>query len=190
MHKYMIPDADVDAVATCYRHGMSDAAEVPSDVVRYIDRTRALYATQTPYRWVVNDAETSPPPWAPIQRVLAQSRIALIASGGIYREDQEPFHFQNDTSHREIPIDTDVRDLRIAHFGYDTRDAQQDPGCVFPLVALRQLAADGVIGGVVDPPLTFMGGIYSARRVRDELAPQLRDVVLRQRVDLAYLVPA
>ncbi len=167
-----------------------DSAAIPPDVVRYIERTRALYATQAPYRWVENDPETDPPPWAPLRRPLAQSRVALIASGGIYRSDQEPFHFQNDTSHREIPLDTDASALRISHFGYDSRDAQEDPGCVFPVRALRRLAAERVIGGVVDPALTFMGGIYSARRTRDELAPRLRDIVLRQKADLAYLVPA
>jgi D-proline reductase (dithiol) PrdB len=167
-----------------------DCAAIPAEVVRYIDRTRALYAAQAPYRWVVNDPAADPPPWVPLRRPLAQSRIALIASGGIYRSDQEPFHFQNDTSHREIPTDTEASALRISHFGYDPRDAWEDPGCVFPLRALRHLAAAGVIGSLADPALTFMGGIYSARRTRDELAPRLRDIVLRQKADLAYLVPA
>jgi hypothetical protein len=167
-----------------------DCAAIPADAVRYIERTRALYATQVPYRWVENDPETDPPPWAPLRRSLSESRIALIASGGVYRSDQEPFHFQNDTSHREIPIDTDPSELRISHFGYDSRDAREDAGCVFPLRALRRLAGEGVIAGVVDPALTFMGGIYSARRARDVLAPRLRDIVLRQQADLAYLVPA
>jgi len=35
-----------------------------------------------------------------------------------------------------------------------------------------------------------MGGIYSARRVREELAPRFRDFVLREEADLAFLVPA
>jgi len=165
-------------------------AAIPANAVRYIERTRALYATQVPYRWVENDPDAEPPPWATFRGSLSQSRIALIASGGVYRFDQEPFHFQNDTSHREIPIDTDPSELRISHFGYDSRDAREDPGCVFPLRAMRQLAAEGVIGGVADPALTFMGGIYSARRARDVLAPRLRDIVLRQKADLAYLVPA
>ena len=78
----------------------------------------------------------------------------------------------------------------MSHFGYDTRDASRDPGCVLPLRALRELAAEGVIGSLVDPALSFMGGIYSARRVSEELATRFRDFVLREEVDLAYLVPA
>jgi len=158
--------------------------------VPYIERTRALYARQEPYRWVMHDPGLDPPSWAPIRRPLEELRIALIGSGGIYRDDQEPFHFRNDTSYREIPLDTPPARLRVSHFGYDVRNAARDAGCVFPLRALRELAADGVVGGVVSPALSFMGGIYSARRVREELAPRFRDFVLRQKVDLAYLVPA
>ena len=35
-----------------------------------------------------------------------------------------------------------------------------------------------------------MGGIYSARRVRAELCPDLVDRLMRDRVDLLFLVPA
>lgn len=162
----------------------------PGNAVSYIERTRSLYSSQAPYRWVVHDPEQDPPPWTPIAKSLANLRVALIASGGVYRDDQVPFHFRNDTSHREIPVETPADRLRVAHFGYDTSDAVRDPGCVFPLRALRELAAEGVVGGFASPALSFMGGIYSARRVREELAPRLRDIVLRQQADLAYLVPA
>ncbi len=162
----------------------------PSNTVPYIERTRRLYARQAPYRWVEHDPAREPTPWTPVERPLAATRVALIASGGVHRDDQEPFHFRNDTSHRELPPDTPAARLRVSHFGYDVRDAARDPGCVFPLRALRELIAEGVLGGFAGPALSFMGGIYSARRVREELAPRLRDLVLRQEADLAYLVPA
>ena len=162
----------------------------PADAVPYIERTRRLYSSQAPYRWVVHDPEREPTPWTPIERPLGSMRVALIASGGVHLDDQEPFHFRDDTSHREVPFDTPPERLRVAHFGYDIRDATRDPGCVLPLRALRELAAEGFIAATAGPALSFMGGIYSARRVRDELAPRLRDIVLRQEADLAYLVPA
>jgi len=34
-----------------------------------------------------------------------------------------------------------------------------------------------------------MGGIYSARLVRNQVATRLRDFVLRERADLAFLIP-
>ena len=162
----------------------------PARAVGYIERTRELYSSQAPYRWIQNDPERDPPPWTPIDKPLSSLRVALMASGGVHRAEHEPFHFRNDTSHREIPPETPLTRLRVSHFGYDVRDATRDAGCVFPLRALRDLASDGVLAGLAGPALSFMGGIYSARQVRDELAPRLRDRVLRQQADLAYLVPA
>jgi hypothetical protein len=161
----------------------------PPDAVPYIDRTRQLYASQRPYQWLVHDRETAPPPFTPIEGPLERKRVAVISSGGVYRADQEPFHFRNDTSHREIPMDTPSTDLRVAHFGYDTSDAKRDPACVLPLRALSELSAAGEIGSVVDRALSFMGGIYSQRLVREEVAPRFRDFVLWERVDLVLLVP-
>jgi len=155
-----------------------------------MERTRRLYAKQAPYRWVVHDRAAEPPPWTPLTTPLARARVALITSGGVHRADQPPFHFHEDASWREIPTDTPAAELRVAHFGYDVRDARRDPGCVFPIAALRALAAEVAIGALVSPALSFMGGIYSSRKVRDDLAPRMRDFVLRQRADLAYLVPA
>jgi D-proline reductase (dithiol) PrdB len=169
---------------------VSEAMPQPPDAVAYMDRTRRLYARQSPYRWVEHDPEQEPPPWIPIERELAATRVALIASGGVHLDDQEPFHFRKDTSHREIPFDTLASRLRVSHFGYDVGDATRDPDCVLPLRSLRDLAKEGVTGAIAGPALSFMGGIYSARRVREELAPRLRDIVLRQKADLAYLVPA
>ena len=163
--------------------------ERPADAVRYIDRTRRLYAQQKPYRWATNDQSPETIPWTPIEGSLSEKRVALVSSGGVYRDDQEPFHFRNDTSHREIPIDTPADRLRVAHFGYDPTDARQDPGCVLPLGALARLSGEGRIGSVVDRALSFMGGIYSQRMVRDELAPRFLDFFLSEEVDLVLLVP-
>jgi D-proline reductase (dithiol) PrdB len=168
---------------------VQEAHTLPENAVRYIDRTRRLYASQAPYKWLVNDRETAPIPWTPIEGPLAGKRVALISSGGVHRADQEPFHFRNDISHREIPFETDNGDLRVAHFGYDTGDAKRDPACVLPLRALGDLAAGGVIGDLVRVALSFMGGIYSQRLVRDEVAPRFRDFVLGERADLVLLVP-
>jgi D-proline reductase (dithiol) PrdB len=47
-----------------------------------------------------------------------------------------------------------------------------------------------VIGELSDPAYSFMGGIYSSRRVRDELAPRIADELKKAHVDAFYLVPA
>ncbi len=166
-----------------------ESAGRPADSVGYMERTRILYSSQPPYQWAVNDRKAASIPWTPIGGVLEDKRVALISSGGVYRVDQEPFHFRNDLSHREIAIDTPPDELRVAHFGYDTTDAKRDPGCVLPLEALAELSKAGEIASVVDRALSFMGGIYSQRLVREVVAPRFRDIVISEQVDLVLLVP-
>lgn len=160
----------------------------PRPPIDYIERTRAQYSAlgYPVYRWVESP---EPPPFAPVERPLSECRVGLIASGGIYRTGQIAFHHADDISYRVIDRDTPTEALRATHFAYDLTDARSDPGVVFPLDGLRDLAAEGAIGGVADRAYTFMGGIYSARKVRDVLAPELTRRVVEDQVDLVLLVP-
>ncbi|MGH7934673.1 MAG: glycine/sarcosine/betaine reductase selenoprotein B family protein [Candidatus Binataceae bacterium] len=154
--------------------------------IDYIPRTRELYRAFTPYRWVVNQ---DTPPWTPLRKPIAQSRIALMSSGGILYRDQPRFH-REDASYRLIPRDATQADLDVWHFGYPTKDAKSDHNCVFPLARMRELQDEGVIGELSDPAYSFMGGVYSSRKVREELAPKIVDELERAHVDAFYLVPA
>ncbi len=154
--------------------------------VAYIPRTRDLYSDFTPYRWVENDGA---PPFTPLSKPISECKVALISSGGVMYRDQPRFHHE-DASYRRIPKSATRADLSIWHFGYPTADAQRDPNCVFPLERMRELEARGVIGELADPAFSFMGGIYSARKVREELAPQIAGELKRAHADVLYLVPA
>jgi len=156
--------------------------------VDYIPRTSELYAPLPPYRW--SDQRGLPVPWTPLTKPLSECRVALASSGGVHVDGQEPFHFKDDTSLRVIPRDVDTAALRVAHFGYPTADAENDPNCVFPLERLREMEADGTIGEVSPRAFTFMGGIYSQRRVMEELVPAIVEKLKEDEVDLFYLVPA
>ena len=153
--------------------------------IKYIPRTRELYSDYPPYRWVVNEDV----PWTAITTPVSKSRIALVSSSGVHLDDQEPFHINDDTSVREIPRNAQVEKLRVTHFGYRTDDAKKDPNCVFPIERLRELEDEGFLGALKDPCFTFMGGIYSARRVRRDLATYFQQQFVRQQVDLVFLVP-
>jgi D-proline reductase (dithiol) PrdB len=153
--------------------------------VEYIPRTRELYSDFAPYRWVVNETA----PWTPLQKPIARCKLALISSGGIMYRDQPRFH-REDASYRRIPKDAQPSELSIWHFGYPTKDAQEDPNCVFPLERMRELEAEGIIGELSDPAFSFMGGIYSARKVRDELAPRIVEELQAAHVDAFFMVPA
>ena len=160
----------------------------PDNPVDYIARTRRQYAGlgYPPYRWVHNAGR---PPFAPLGKPLSQSRLGLVASGGIYRVGQVAFHYRDDFSFRVIPADTPTGELRATHFAYDLSDARSDPNCVFPLETLRNLAAEGRIGALGPSAYAFMGGIYSARLVRERLAPAIAERLQKDEVDVALLVP-
>lgn len=157
--------------------------------VEYITRIRENYARlgYKPYAWV--DLRGEPPPWQPLRKPLSECRLGLVASGGIYVSGQVAFHHRDDTSFRAIPTDTAASELRATHFAYDLTDARRDPNVVFPLDTLRRLLAEGVIGSLADEAYAFMGGIYSSRRVAEELAPAITERLRAQQVDVALLVP-
>ena len=156
--------------------------------VDYIERTREQYAAlgYGEYRWLHSE---DAPPWVPVVVPLAEAKIGLIASGGIYATGQTAFHFKDDTSYRIIDTSIDTAELRATHFAYDLRDARSDINAVFPLDTLRGLVEEGVLGSLSPTAYTFMGGIYSTRRVRDALAPALVERVVTDDVDLVLLVP-
>ncbi|MEZ5225219.1 MAG: glycine/sarcosine/betaine reductase selenoprotein B family protein [Acidimicrobiales bacterium] len=165
---------------------MSNApTPAPAD---YLEATRSLYDSlgYTPYRWA---ERTEPVPLVAPARSLSDSRVLLIGSGGIYRHGQVAFATKDDTSIRTIASETAASELRTAHFAYDQTDAREDPNCVFPLGRLRELAAEGVIGGMTDHAAAFMGGIYSVRRFEAETVPSLISLREQEEPDVVLLVP-
>ena len=156
--------------------------------VDYIERTRDQYSAlgYPPYKWTEN---TTPPPWAELTKPLSQCRVGLIGSGGIYQEGQVAFHYKDDLSFRIIDTRESTSKLRATHFAYDLTDARSDPNVVFPIDTLNRLAAEGFIGCLAQNAYAFMGGIYSSRRVRERLAPELANRVVRDEVDVVLLVP-
>ena len=156
--------------------------------VRYIDRTRDQYSAlgYGEYAWV---HEPHMAPFAPLRKPIAESKLGLVASGGIYRHGQTAFTFKDDTTYRAIATDVDSAELRATHFAYDLTDARLDINCVFPIDTLRGLVASGDVGSLAPNFYTCMGGIYSTRRVREELAPAVVQRCLDDEVDALLLVP-
>ncbi len=156
--------------------------------IQYIKRSEDKYAAMgfEPYRWVVNE-ETAP--WKPLGKPLSECRLGLVASGGIYAAGQVAFHYKDDTSIRSIPNDIKTGNLRVTHFAYDLTAARTDPNVVFPIDTLRNLRQEGFIGDLANHFYGFMGGIYSAKRVIKDVAPQLTKCLLAEKVDALLLVP-
>jgi D-proline reductase (dithiol) PrdB len=156
--------------------------------IDYIERTRAQYAAldYPIYRWVES---STPPPFNRLNKPIDRCKVALICSGGIYKKGQVAFHYEDDISFRIIESDTAKTDLRITHFAYDMTAARNDSNVVFPTQALWALAEANEIGELAKNAYTFMGGIYSARKVSTQLAPELAKRVIQDEVDVVVLVP-
>lgn len=156
--------------------------------IDYIALTRETYDLlgYEPYRWASNP---EPPPLAPLRKPLSESRLGLIASGGVYQRGQVAFTHRDDLTHREVPTDAGIDRLRVTHFAFDQSNARSDPNVIFPIEALRALVAEGRIGSLTSHALTFMGGIYSQRRLRETLIPKLVERTLQLGADAVLLVP-
>lgn len=170
--------------------GASTGAANPNALppVDHIKRTRDQYASlgYAPYAWVEEPAR---PPFVPLRKPLSECRLGLVSSGGVYKAGQVAFHYKDDISLRVIDTNTPAHELRATHFAYDLTDARRDPNVVLPLAALNALVAEGELGELNRNAYTFMGGIYSARKVREQIAPELARQFVRDEVDVVLLVP-
>ncbi|MCY3837374.1 MAG: hypothetical protein OXH09_01760 [Gammaproteobacteria bacterium] len=155
----------------------------------YIRRTRESYEKLgfEPYRWFHAESE---PAFATPSKPLAESRLGMISTAGTYVQGQVAYYYKDDTGIRAIPNDTPMGKIRFSHIMENYLvEARQDPATAFPSQVLAKLRSDGVIGELADNYYSCMGGIYSQKRVRTELIPNLAEAIDRERIDLLFLVP-
>lgn len=155
----------------------------------YIRQTRENYEKLgfEPYKWFEADTE---PAFASPVKPLAQSKLGMISTAGTYVHGQVAYHYKDDTSIRAIPSDTPIADLRFSHIMENYLvEARQDPCIVFPIEALSQLRDKEMIGELAANFYSCMGGIYSVRRVKEELIPTLDKAITDEQLDLLLLVP-
>jgi len=120
---------------------------------------------------------------------LNQRRVAIITTAGLHRRDDHPFSFDPGDDYRVIPGDVSAADLVMSHISaaFDRTGFQRDWNVVFPLDRLRELAAEGVIGGLAD----FHYSVNSARRAEDFEAParEIAGLLKQDGVNAAIFFP-
>jgi D-proline reductase (dithiol) PrdB len=138
--------------------------------------------------------------WAPFAKRLAESRIALLSSAGLYlKATQASFDVEREQSQpewgdptwRRIPADANRSDLAVAHLHINDEDLLADPEIALPAKALAQLAADGVVGSATPEHISVMG--YQERSLegwRQETLPELIVQLRDQNADGLILAPA
>lgn len=157
--------------------------------VEYMAAITERYAElgYAPYHWFHAESE---PALQPLAKRLAESRVGVLSTAGAYQIGQVGFSYKDDTSIRAIRKDTASEQIHFSHFTENYLvDARKDPNCLLPINALRALDADNVIGELAPELFSCMGGIYSQRRVRSELAPALEERFRAQGVDAVLLIP-
>jgi D-proline reductase (dithiol) PrdB len=165
------------------------------DSFRFLPRSfRPLYEGRGPFPGE-EDAV-----WAPFGKRLAESRISLVTSGGLYLKatqpsfdlDREQTHPQwGDPTWRRIPADAKPSDLAVAHLHINDEDLLADPEIALPAKTLAQLVADGVVGGATPDHISVMG--YQERSLegwRQETLPELIVQLRNQNADGVILAPA
>jgi D-proline reductase (dithiol) PrdB len=128
----------------------------------------------------------------PLRRPLDETTVALVTSAAITQPRQPPMdgpNIEGDYTIRPLDIHTPTSELSIWHTHFDLAAALEDINVVYPIDRLNELAADGTIGRVANPAVSFMGYFTNVFRIRDEVAPAVVDAVLKSGADAALLVP-
>ena len=165
------------------------------DSFKFLPRTfRPLYEGRGPF------PGEEEPAWAPFEKRLADSRIALLTSAGLYLKDsQAPFDLEReranpewgDPSWRAIPSAAAAPGIGVAHLHINDEDLVSDPEIALPTHLLNGLASEGVIGGAVAEHFSVMG--FQEHRLegwKNETVPALVAHLRDQVADGIILAPA
>jgi D-proline reductase (dithiol) PrdB len=121
-------------------------------------------------------------PFTPFDGDLRRASIAIVTAAGVHLRAQEPFNIADelgDLTYRLIAPDTAAADLMVTHHHYDHADADEDINVVFPIDALRDLAAEGFIGGLARKHVGYMGYTMQLKAMYEGTAPQIANEIDR-----------
>jgi D-proline reductase (dithiol) PrdB len=163
--------------------------------VRYIDKTRDYYRRagyQRDYGW----AQFGDGPFTPLAKPLAQCTVMLVSTASLVMLDghgrpleQPRVIGTNDLEVFPVPMDWPPERLRSVSTDHDRFQTDMaDVNAYFPLTRLRELLAEGAIGGLAVEALRILPN-YSHRKVLRVDAPEVLRRALQQEVDAVVLTP-
>jgi D-proline reductase (dithiol) PrdB len=164
------------------------------DSYRFLPRSfRPMY--EDPQRLPGEDT----PVWAPAEKRLAETRVTLLTSAGLYVEGEQPsFDLERerreptwgDPDWRRLPHGVPVGGLAMAHLHVNHADVLADRNVALPLDVLDELVADGLAGGATPEHVSVMG--YQEHGLagwRDVTAPAIVAQLREQGTDAVVLAP-
>ncbi len=132
-------------------------------------------------------------PLAPLRKPLSECSVTFISTSGVQPKGTVPFdtaHPVGDYTFRRVPSDSRVEDLEIHQLKYPTAGADRDLNVIFPIERLRELVADGAIGGLTENFYTFIGYNMDPERLERTLAEDIAGAVSAEGADIALAAPA
>ena len=134
------------------------------------------------------------PPNAHLQKELSRCRVALITTAGLHLQEQLPYNDRimgGDCSYREIPNTIETQILALGHRSkaFDASGTESDVNLVFPLDRFRELENAGKIGSLNGRHFSFMGSITKPKRLIEETAPEVGEMLKADDVDVVFLTP-
>jgi len=132
-------------------------------------------------------------PWAPVTKPLADSRLAVVSTGGLYRHGVDPPFdveaLEGDPSWRAIPRDAPPSSLSIAHTHFPNEMALADLNTIFPLSLLGELIGEGALGELAGTHYSTMGYQLRVADLAEGTAPLIAARMREEGVDVALIVP-
>ena len=119
-------------------------------------------------------------PFTPFDGDLKRTSVALVTAGGVHLREQEPFNIADelgDLTYRVFADDVDSAQLMVTHHHYDHTDADRDINVVFPIDVLRDLEAEGFIGGLARKHVGYMGYTMQLKAMYEGTAPQIANEI-------------
>ncbi len=132
-------------------------------------------------------------PLAPLRKPLSECRVTFISTSGVQPRGTMPFdtvHPVGDYTFRRVPSSSRVDELEIHQLKYPTAGADRDINVIFPIERLRELADEGVIGGLTEHFYTFIGYNMDPERLERTLAEDIAAAVSDEGADIALAAPA
>ena len=127
-------------------------------------------------------------PWI-TPKPLKESTVAIISTAGLHRRSDAPF-VPGAVDYRLLPGDVDFADVVVSHIStnFDRSAFQQDPNIWFPLDRLREMVADGEVGGVANWHYSFMGAQPNHEALA-QTGEEVGQLLFKDGVDVALMVP-
>ena len=132
-------------------------------------------------------------PLAKLQKPISECKLCFVSTSGVQLKGSVPFdvvHPIGDYSFRRVPSNSNVDELEIHQIKYPTEGANRDINVIYPIERLRELADEGLIGGLTDNLFAFIGYNMDPDRLEATLAEDLADAIEEEGADILLAAPA